>query len=171
LYIITYFWPDIRNEKGEWDLHAFEPSIKHANFNKDRIGAAEITNILNSSKCGLALSKKEGAMLAVMEYLYSGLPVVSTKSIGGRDCFLNSENSFIVKASPEAVFEGVNNLIKKDLDPNIIRQNTLNIVEKGRVDFYNLCKKLSNTTNYPDYVSFKENVWGDPNGLDKTRII
>lgn len=50
----------------------------------------EICEFYNQSYCGLCLSDVEGACLVSMEYLLSGLPVVSTKNIGGRDVFLKN---------------------------------------------------------------------------------
>ncbi|PZX11937.1 hypothetical protein LX69_03001 [Breznakibacter xylanolyticus] len=172
LYIVTYFWPDIRDKNGKWDLHKFEPAIKHADFNNERIDATEINKKLNESKCGLALSKKEGAMLAVMEYLYAGLPVVSTNSIGGRDLYLHPDYSIIVKDNPLAVLNGVNNIISRNINPDIIREKTLEIVEQGRKKFFNLCKELSSDNNeFPDYEQFKSKLWGSPIGLESNRII
>ena len=40
---------------------------------------------LNRARVGLCLSAREGAMFASMEYLLSGLPIVTTPSMGGRD--------------------------------------------------------------------------------------
>ena len=47
------------------------------------------------SQVGLCLSKSEGAMFASIEYLLCGLPIVSTKSVGGRDIFFTDENCII----------------------------------------------------------------------------
>src|SRR5688572_10254884 len=131
LFVITYFWPDIRNEKGEWDLHAFEPTIKHAAFNKDRIDRTEINNILNLAHCGLALSRKEGAMLASMEYQLAGLPIVTTPSIGGRDVLLDPAHTIWVKSDPEKIAAAVDKFVKSPPDPAEIRNRTL-----ANIDFH-----------------------------------
>ena len=41
----------------------------------------------NMAHVGLCLSEKEGPMYASMEYLLADMPIVSTKSFGGRDVF------------------------------------------------------------------------------------
>lgn len=162
LYIITYFWPDIRDENGDWDLHSFEPAIKHAAFNKRRIDNEQITLILNQSKCGLALSKKEGAMWAIMEYLYSGLPIVTTKSIGGRDFFYDNRFVTIVKDSARAVDEAVQYYSSNKIDPKFIRDTTISKVKKARKTFFNLICEINNTP-YPvgqSFEDFHEKIWG-----------
>jgi glycosyltransferase involved in cell wall biosynthesis len=173
LYIITYFWPDVRDKNGDWDLHAFEPRIKHAKFNKRRIDEIKITEILNQSRCGMALSKKEGAMWAVMEYLFCGLPIVSTKSVGGRDFFFDKRFVKIVKDTPEEVEKGVYELVQKHIDPYFIRNETLNVLNKSRKEFYNLVDSITtkhNQTNEP-YESFHKRIWGREHGIEANRII
>ena len=51
------------------------------------LNTEEVRRILVQSRCGLALSAQEGAMYASGEYLLAGLPVVTTRSRGGRDAF------------------------------------------------------------------------------------
>ena len=173
LFVITYFWPDIRNEKGEWDLHAFEPSIKHAAFNKDRIGRTEINKILNLSHCGLALSKKEGAMLASMEYQLAGLPVVTTHSIGGRDILLDPEHTIWVDSDPEKIAAAVDKFVKSPPDPFEIRNRTLKNIDIHRRRFYNVIEVIFNGNNktIEPYVDFQKRIWGDANGIEVHSII
>jgi glycosyltransferase involved in cell wall biosynthesis len=61
-----------------------------------QIERSKLIPIYNQAFCGLALSEKEGAMFASMEYLLCGLPVVSTKSVGGRDYFFTKSNATIL---------------------------------------------------------------------------
>jgi len=55
------------------------------------------------SKVGLCLSKKEGAMFASIEYLLCGLPIVSTRSVGGRDEFFTDKNCIFAEDNAESV--------------------------------------------------------------------
>ena len=71
------------------------------------IDKEEINNLLNKSKIGLCLSRVEGAMYSSVEYLLCGLPVVSTKSMGGRDAFFTNTNCLIADDTPESVAECV----------------------------------------------------------------
>ena len=167
LFVITYFWPDVRNDKGEWDLHAFEPSIAHADFNRHRIGQEEINRILNDSVCGLALSKKEGAMLASLEYQLSGLPVVTTRSLGGRDVFLDPRHTVWVRDDAASVAEGVRQMVKAQHDPALIRKHTLENLEVHRRKFYDLvCRIFSESgETVPAYEAFHKHIWGPPLGV------
>jgi glycosyltransferase involved in cell wall biosynthesis len=162
LYIITYFWPDVRDNNGNWNLHNFEPRIKHANSNKQRINAEEINMILNQSSCGLALSKKEGAMWAIMEYLYSGLPIVTTKSIGGRDLFFDNRYVKIAKDNSTAIEKAVFEIKSMNIDPVFIRNETLKKVKEHRKIFYNLIFDLYKKHNckIEKFDGFHEKLWG-----------
>lgn len=77
------------------------------------------------AKVGLCLSEVEGAMLASIQYLLSGLPVVTTPSRGGRDQFFDSENSITVEPNARAVADAVQTLIERQLDPWAIRARAL----------------------------------------------
>ena len=67
----------------------------------------KVNRTINDAKVGLCLSKREGAMWSSVEYLLCGLPIVSTKSTGGRDAFFTDKNCIIAEDTPESVFECV----------------------------------------------------------------
>jgi len=81
----------------------------------------EISEICGESKCGVILSKEEGACFASSEYLLSGLPVVSTSSRGGRDLWYSKNNCIYVEANNESVKEGVKRVSMQRWDPELIR--------------------------------------------------
>lgn len=58
-----------------------------SNGNNKYLDPSKVAGYLNQSRVGLCLSAREGTMYASAEYLLCGLPVVSTRSIGGRDVF------------------------------------------------------------------------------------
>jgi hypothetical protein len=89
----------------------------------------EIADILSQCKCGLALSEEEGGMLASTEYLLSGLPVVSTPSIGGRDIYYNSSNHILCEPTVDAVTRAVEMASQQDWDHAGIRAQA---IEKSR---------------------------------------
>ena len=73
----------IFNFPGGINLSALQ-SLK----NLPQLGPESISNILNHSKVGAILSYKEGACYASIEYLLSGIPMVTTKNIGEEIYFL-----------------------------------------------------------------------------------
>ena len=79
------------------------------------------------------LSKAEGACYASAEYLLCGLPLVTTKSIGGRDVFYDDAYTLVVDDTPEAVREGVRQMIERDISPEFIRRETLKKLSPHRV--------------------------------------
>lgn len=107
--------------------------LRHAKIlNRERWGfwpiwlsPAEVAAANNRARVGLCLSAAEGAMVASIQYLLCGLPVVTTPSRGGRDVFFDSDNSIEVKPEPQAVAAAVRELIDRRVDPWAIRARTI----------------------------------------------
>lgn len=130
LFVVTY-----QSGKKEWDLHDYESSLAHAEYNKVFISKEEVRAVYQKSKVGLALSASEGAMWASVEYLMCGLPVVTTPSRGGRSRYLSSENSIEVAPTIDSVCRGVDELIGEARNADDIRNFTLEMIKKDR-QFY-----------------------------------
>ena len=120
------------------------PKFKNCIYTPDilQIPENKISEHLNSAKVGLILSEAEGACYASCEYLLSGLPVVSTKSRGGRDVFFDKEYIKVVDDTPEAVKNGVEELIKKHTSAEYIRKKTLEKIKAHRERFIALIQKI-----------------------------
>ena len=114
------------------------------NFEKDSfmIPAEEMVTYINQAKVGLCLSADEGAMYASAEYLLCGLPIVSTRSIGGRDAFFDDEYVKIVDDTPEAVAEGVEEMIAMNLNPHRIREKTIAKMKPHRARWIELVQGI-----------------------------
>lgn len=117
-------------------------------FNKPIPGAGEVIpereiyKYLNQARVGLCLSSAEGAMYASVEYLLCGLPVVSTRSEGGRDVFFDEEYVKIVDDTPDAIKEGVEEMIKRNIPPDYIRRKTLEKMKPHRERFIALIQNI-----------------------------
>jgi glycosyltransferase involved in cell wall biosynthesis len=117
-------------------------------FNHDAAGThhllnpMEVARALNGCRVGLCLSDQEGAMWASMQYLLSGLPVVTTPSEGGRDEFFDARYVRTVPAEAEAVARAVAELVAARLDPEAIRRATLEKVQPHRGRFIALVQEL-----------------------------
>ncbi|MBP32612.1 MAG: glycosyltransferase family 1 protein [Burkholderiales bacterium] len=95
----------------------------------------QVNEAMASAHVGLCLSKLEGAMYASIEYLLAGLPVVSTRSKGGRDVFFHPETTLIVDDNPRAVQEGVAAMKARALPPEYVRATTLRLMTAERERF------------------------------------
>lgn len=84
------------------DLDACGPREIRRNLAPAGVAAA-----LGEADVGLMLSAIEGACYASLEYLLCGLPVVSTRSLGGREDFYDAAHSRIVDDDPAAVAAAV----------------------------------------------------------------
>ena len=110
----------ILNFSGEINLSAIQ-SFK----NIPQLEPESISKILNLSKVGVILSHKEGACYASIEYLLSGIPMVTTKNIGGRDIFYDDRFCICSLSNNYSIKYNVEKLIEKNIKPNFIREATL----------------------------------------------
>ncbi len=101
----------------------------------ERFPPERVNAVLAQSRTGLCLSYQEGGMVASIEYLMAGLPIVSTPSVGGRDYFFDDEYCTIVEPDPVCVRDGVRNLIARRLDRAAVRAKTLARVERERARY------------------------------------
>ena len=102
----------------------------------------QVNNALNQCRVGLCLSAEEGAMFASVQYMLAGLPVVTTPSLGGRDVFFDDEIAITVEPTPEAVANGVREMIGRDLEPHYVRAKTVERVLSHRNRFIELVQKI-----------------------------
>uniref|UniRef100_B8HPX5 Glycosyl transferase family 1 domain-containing protein n=1 Tax=Cyanothece sp. (strain PCC 7425 / ATCC 29141) TaxID=395961 RepID=B8HPX5_CYAP4 len=107
----------------------------------------KVNQCLNDCRVGLCLSSIEGAMYASIQYLLSGLPVVSTKSKGGRDVFFDPEYALIVDDDPDAVKEGVDAMIRRNLSADSIRSKVLVKVQEHRQVLIRLIQSIYDREN------------------------
>ncbi len=133
LFVQTY--GDCVSPDGSYDLPRFEPTIGHCDYNKGWISKEELVAIYNGARVGLALSAREGAMLASVEYMLCGLPLVTTASQGGREQFFDDRYVKVVDATAPAVAEGVRDLIESRIDPELVRSGTLKTLQVHRERF------------------------------------
>ena len=117
----------------------FNPFRKLTNYTFDesipQLTSKEISDYYNAHKVGVILSDKEGACYASVEYLLSGLPVVSTVSIGGRDVFLDNRFCRTVKSTSNAVYNAVEELKLLNISPEFVRQETIKNFQPHILEF------------------------------------
>lgn len=115
-----------------------------------------VSYYLNKAKCGLCLSDIEGACLASVEYLLSGIPVVSTKNYGGRDVLLKKSGyAYYVDDAPEAVANTVANI--KQHNKTDIRASVIAAIEDEWNSLYKQFDIIYDT-NKIDFKEFRRNM-------------
>lgn len=119
-----------------WDLEQLNPTY----INTHRLLPKEVNKIYNNSHVGGIFSEREGANFSTGEYLCSGLPVVSTHSLGGRSLWFNELNSKIIEPQENEVLFATNDFISKLRARKIthmdIRFDFLNQVEKQKSNLF-----------------------------------
>ncbi len=124
-------WRFINHEMGNGKYH--------------RLSKAEIASALNCCSTGLCLSREEGAMRASMEYLLCGLPVVSTKSIGGRSRYFDHENCVFTDDSPKSVAAAVREIVNRKTNRQQIRLSVVRKILFDREDFVSSVNNIINS--------------------------
>ena len=102
-------------------------------LNMPILNTSKVSRILNESKVGVILSYKEGACYASIEYLLSGLPIVSTANIGGRDVFLDKRFCKTSLSNPYSIKKTISNLLKENISSEFIRSVTMTNI-KSHID-------------------------------------
>jgi hypothetical protein len=109
----------------------------------------EIPVWLARARVGLCLSAHEGPMRACAEYLYCGLPVVTTPSIGGRDRMLDPAYAIQADPTPKAVAQAVGELIARRIEPASIRAAALAAVRPDRLRLVQLIAAIFQEEGLP----------------------
>lgn len=161
LFVMTYV-----GGGAQWDLHEYEPSLSHASFNRTWVPPEGVRDVYRASHVGLALSSKEGAMFASMEYLMTGLPVVTTRNRGGRNRYLTRLNSRFVAANPDAVARAVSDLAASPPDPMEIRREVLGLVRRDRHAYVEMLRQRCSMP-MASADSAVEQLWGGEQGIEK----
>jgi len=103
---------------------------------------AGVNRALARAAVGLCLSEIEGAMLASMEYLLAGLPIVSTPSKGGRDFFFDPDYCMVVPPDPRSIREATLAMKARAIPRAHIRERTLARVEPQRLSYLALLDEI-----------------------------
>ncbi len=106
------------------------------------LDSQKVNKCLNECRVGLCLSEGDGAQYASIQYLLAGLPVVETKSFGGRDVFFENEYSIRVEPTVEAVKNAVDEMIKRKISPALIRRKTFEKMRFHRQNFISLIQSI-----------------------------
>jgi len=124
-----------------------------------------VREIVNRASCGLILSALEGANYASSEYLLCGVPVVTTKSLGGRDEFFDSRHVIYVEATPDAVEAGVAEMNSRQIDRTEVRTSVLAKSLEHRRRLIGLLSRIAGRDVMPEV---DERLW-HPGFTDKLR--
>jgi glycosyltransferase involved in cell wall biosynthesis len=101
---------------------------------------------LSMARVGLCLSAEEGVMQAALEYLLCGLPVVSTRSIGGRDRYFLPPFCRIVPDDPAAVADAVATLTGTRMPKAALRSYIRHLLKFERHNFLIAVNRLVKET-------------------------
>jgi len=114
----------------------------HVNDDSKRLNSNEMVEILNKSRCSLCLSDEEGACYSSAESLLCGVPVVSTRSLGGRDVWYNEDNSIICNDNENDVALAVEQIKSKMFDAKKIRSRQITLTNYFRDIFINKLQEI-----------------------------
>jgi glycosyltransferase involved in cell wall biosynthesis len=132
---------------GEARVRRLLPKARFANFEVVRgeyryLTDAELVSLMNRSAVGLCLSAIEGSMRVSMEYRLAGTPVVSTRSIGGRDRYFLGPHVRVVDDDPDAVAAAVRELKAHRFSRHAVREYVGELMAFDRQNFLLNVNKL-----------------------------
>lgn len=111
-YVKGSDWANDATSWGAWRDMKFS-------FLAEDVRQPVVADLISKSACGLILSGNtgehlqglnEGANYSTIEYLFSGIPVISTPNQGGRNFWLNASNSITVDPYPMNVAKAVSDV-------------------------------------------------------------
>lgn len=152
-----------------WNLHEFEPRLRHAVYNSEFISREAVRLCYQQSAAGLALSASEGAMFSCMEYLLCGIPVVTTPNRGGRSRYLDENNSIFVPPNSTAIRKAVDLFVNDPPDPSVVRNSALQKAYQDRLRFVDILASYGGTIQ-SDADNEIERIWGGVEGIEKHAV-
>lgn len=114
------------SEKERAYFEATLPQFSHSRWTQ-KVPSFLIGREICKAACGLALSAIEGAMFSCGEYSLCGIPVVSTRNMGGRDTLLPEFALKVADDNADSVAEAVQYWVDTPPDPREIRQAFLEL--------------------------------------------
>lgn len=129
----------IQHGANEFKWVGYEPKWINEYF----VDSKTVNKITNESHCGIIVSAKEGGNLSTTQYLLAGIPVISTPNEGGRDHYLNNENSIRVSADKQCIKEAVEEAKSRDWDREAIRRGAIEIIDKDRRIFMDIMESIA----------------------------
>jgi tetratricopeptide (TPR) repeat protein len=106
------------------------------------LSVQRVVETINSAICGLTLSDKEGAMYASIECLLCGLPIVTTRNVGGRDWFFGEGYVLYADDTPESVAACVAQWRANPPSPEFVRENTMQRIRRERAVFFDMVERI-----------------------------
>lgn len=152
LIMLSYTYGSTSNDEYAASVRR---KLGHAWWAKDslhpgqKLTTGQIVDLYARAHVGLCLSEIEGGMFVSMEYMLCGMPVVSTRSVGGRAAFWDDRYVLVCDDKPEAVAEAVTELRKRKIPAQDIRRWTLEKVAIHRERLRVLLKSLGAELHCP----------------------
>jgi glycosyltransferase involved in cell wall biosynthesis len=145
LALIYHRWADAESAGYAKRVRAMLPSATFVNEldgEHRNLKEPEILEWLSRAHVGLCLSAEEGQNRSTAEYVLSGLPVVSTPNLGGRNGVLHPSYWIEAAADPAAVAAAVQELKARRVDPHAIRAKALELLAPDRERLLQLIRAI-----------------------------
>lgn len=123
--------------------------LQHAEWQR-KIAGTKVSRAFAQAYCGLCLSGEEGAMFVSTEYLLSGITIVTTPNLGGRNHLIPQQFMKVVSPNPKAVAEAVKVVKETDYPAEDIRKETLMLMQPHREKFLELVNEIRKKNNVED---------------------
>jgi hypothetical protein len=115
------------------------------------LSADEVNTALNRCRSGVTLTKSEGGVMAVGEYLLAGLPVVTIRGArGGKNLYLNERNAVFCEPTPGSVASGIAVMASAAIERCLVRESMIRHCLPGSYeDLKQIARRYAARLNQP----------------------
>lgn len=141
-------------------FYATYPELRHASVNDTLLLPPFVAGEMQRARVQLALSRREGCMLAFSEALLCGVPGVSTRCRSARTEFFNDLDVALCEDDARDVARAVSQMSERSTDGTAVRARALNRLHAMRQEYVDY---LATLTGAPEG-ALMEHLFGHPDG-------
>jgi hypothetical protein len=139
------------------------PELAHARVNDAFMSPTMVALELRRALVQLALSPREGCMLAFTEGLLCGVPAVSTRCQSARSEFFNPSDVLICDDDADSVARAVADMAERALEPGAVRSRALERLAAMRTTYVDTIAAL---TGAPAS-DIQQHIFGEAGGAER----
>jgi glycosyltransferase involved in cell wall biosynthesis len=139
------------------------PELAHARVNNEFMAPAAVAQEIRRARVQLALSAREGCMLAFTEGLLCGVPAVSTRCRSARTEFFNPDDVLVCDDDAESVARAVSEMAERAAAPSSVRSRALVRLAAMRAEYVATIAAL---TGVPSSM-LHEHIFETPGGPER----
>lgn len=130
---------------------------------------SNVSQLLSFYDCGILISKMEGLPVSIIEYMKSGLLVISSDVGGCNELVKNNLNGFLINNNPAEISSSIKKIICKKCDISNMKNESKKLFNQtfSKEIFFN---KLEENLIYKNWFCYVSNLFWNTKQLIKFEI-